>query len=147
MSRFPPNCYYCERPFGEPKCNPRLRTKDHVIPVSEGGTNNQLNIRYACKHCNGLKGNKTLEQFAMQIQVYQSEMHKHHFGKLYLATILKNVYTLIEEIAPYRESLKKKKSMPKKSPYKKSLAEAQKRCQQEKKTQRPNTQTPLWWRE
>jgi 5-methylcytosine-specific restriction endonuclease McrA len=38
-------------------------TKDHVLPLAQGGTDNKSNIRPACKVCNNLKGALTLEQF------------------------------------------------------------------------------------
>jgi 5-methylcytosine-specific restriction endonuclease McrA len=31
---------------------------DHVIPVSKGGTNDEWNLRWACRSCNCARGNK-----------------------------------------------------------------------------------------
>lgn len=62
-------CYYCEEkvPFS-------LITKDHLHPKSKGNTlvNNKL---FACKLCNNLKGDKSLEEF-------QAEMLKRACGIL-----------------------------------------------------------------
>lgn len=37
--------------------------KDHIVPVSRGGTNDYRNIVPACKECNGKKGDKSLLRF------------------------------------------------------------------------------------
>jgi 5-methylcytosine-specific restriction endonuclease McrA len=52
------NCSYCGIPTEEYN-----RTRDHVIPLSMGGTNTLDNLVLACKSCNGLKGNLTVEEF------------------------------------------------------------------------------------
>lgn len=48
-----PKCFYCGKPAG---------TKDHVIPRSRGGRgpNNKV---HACKRCNQIKGDRTLEEY------------------------------------------------------------------------------------
>lgn len=63
-------CYYCERQFGTIPINgvePLKKTKDHIHPVSKGGTYHYLNIVNACHKCNSLKGNKTIEEFEQMI--------------------------------------------------------------------------------
>lgn len=37
-------------------CGPTYPTRDHVIPISKGGTHTWDNVRLACKRCNELKG-------------------------------------------------------------------------------------------
>jgi len=32
---------------------------DHIIPVSKGGTNDETNLRWACKSCNCSRGNRS----------------------------------------------------------------------------------------
>ncbi len=44
-------CHYCEQAL-----NGQTATKDHVIPKSRGGGRGE-NLVWACKKCNGLKGN------------------------------------------------------------------------------------------
>ncbi len=44
-------CAYCKTP------SPRLQ-KDHVIPVSKGGSDEISNIVPACSYCNASKGNR-----------------------------------------------------------------------------------------
>jgi 5-methylcytosine-specific restriction endonuclease McrA len=31
---------------------------DHIIPVSKGGTNDESNLRWMCRHCNCSRGNR-----------------------------------------------------------------------------------------
>lgn len=47
-------CWFCWRPFTEE----RKRTLDHMIPVSEGGTNDIENLVLSCESCNQIKGNR-----------------------------------------------------------------------------------------
>lgn len=46
-------CWYCEKPFGPT----RLRTVDHILPLSKGGSNKVKNLRLACYQCNKARGN------------------------------------------------------------------------------------------
>jgi 5-methylcytosine-specific restriction endonuclease McrA len=46
-------CWYCGCSFVPGK---RLRTIDHAMPLSLGGTNGLANLRLACARCNALKG-------------------------------------------------------------------------------------------
>jgi 5-methylcytosine-specific restriction endonuclease McrA len=51
-------CYYCLKKFGINQL-----TKDHVVPLSKGGTNAVKNIVLACKKCNNTKSDMSLEEF------------------------------------------------------------------------------------
>jgi hypothetical protein len=55
-------CAYCARviPAG------RL-TRDHVVPVSQGGRDIWMNVVAACRPCNQLKSGRTPEQAGMQL--------------------------------------------------------------------------------
>ena len=61
-------CHYCLRtmlPPGAPNFSrhPAAASRDHVIPVSRGGTNRRVNIVGACRKCNGAKGCQTGAEF------------------------------------------------------------------------------------
>ena len=38
-------------------------TIDHIIPISQGGTNNLQNLLICCRSCNSSKGKKNIEQY------------------------------------------------------------------------------------
>ena len=50
-------CYYCKKPTPYEDI-----TRDHFLPISEGNTlvNNKI---FACRKCNSLKGDKSVEEF------------------------------------------------------------------------------------
>lgn len=50
-------CTYCKRPLG------RVTHKDHVIPVSRGGSDSIDNVTPACWDCNMAKGAMTGDEF------------------------------------------------------------------------------------
>jgi 5-methylcytosine-specific restriction endonuclease McrA len=45
-------CIYCEKDL-----NNENATADHIIPISNGGNNAQVNLIVCCKDCNGERGN------------------------------------------------------------------------------------------
>lgn len=51
-------CYLCGG-----KTTAANRQIEHVVPVSEGGTNDISNLRVSDKTCNRLKGNTPLDQY------------------------------------------------------------------------------------
>lgn len=59
-SRFFGTCFYCDCPLlvpGEgPRRSPRMTTRDHLIPRSQGGDRNDDNIVAACYGCNQRRG-------------------------------------------------------------------------------------------
>ena len=53
-----PNCWYCG--------SAHPSTIDHVIPSSEGGTDDVSNLVMACKTCNSSKRALSLDEFRFQ---------------------------------------------------------------------------------
>lgn len=43
-------------------------TIDHVVPISKGGTNGWDNVVAACRSCNEVKGNRSLEQMGWRLR-------------------------------------------------------------------------------
>lgn len=59
-------CAYCKRDFRGYRRRDRLRflTLDHVVPRSKGGADDASNLAAACLKCNGLKRDRTPEEWA-----------------------------------------------------------------------------------
>ncbi|MCH8248478.1 MAG: HNH endonuclease [Proteobacteria bacterium] len=55
-------CLYCGKRYMT-----RDLTRDHVTPVSLGGTDKWNNVATACRRCNNYKGGRTPEQAAMEL--------------------------------------------------------------------------------
>ena len=55
-------CLYCGMRY-----QTRDLTRDHITPVSQGGTDSWTNVATACRRCNNYKGGRTPEQAAMQL--------------------------------------------------------------------------------
>ena len=55
-------CLYCGMRFLT-----RDLTRDHITPVSQGGSDAWTNVATACRRCNNYKGGRTPEQAAMQL--------------------------------------------------------------------------------
>jgi 5-methylcytosine-specific restriction endonuclease McrA len=45
-------CLYCQTPLTYENA-----TADHIVPISNGGNNTQVNLIVCCKSCNGERGN------------------------------------------------------------------------------------------
>lgn len=57
-------CQYCGRPIQELKPREAL-TRDHLIPLSRGGTNEWTNVVTACSSCNTRKSNRLPSEIGM----------------------------------------------------------------------------------
>ncbi len=55
-------CLYCGQRFA-----PRMLSRDHVTPLSQGGLNRWTNVVSACVRCNNHKAGRTPEQADMQL--------------------------------------------------------------------------------
>lgn len=67
-------CQFCgraESQLGFREC----LTRDHVIPMSRGGTNEWANVVTACSSCNTRKGNLRPEECGMQLRSVPCEPH------------------------------------------------------------------------
>ena len=51
-------CIYCEKNLTQ-----KNATSDHVVPISKGGNNCQINIVVSCKYCNGERGNMPFVEY------------------------------------------------------------------------------------
>ena len=60
--------------FVESKLNKQNATADHIIPISDGGNNCQVNLVVCCKDCNNERGN-------MDFQTYLAIKKKNSKGK------------------------------------------------------------------
>ena len=72
-------CQYCGRSAAELKPRESL-TRDHLIPLSRGGTNDWTNVVTACSPCNTRKGNRLPEELGMHPMTHPSEPHFVHLS-------------------------------------------------------------------
>ena len=72
-------CQYCGRPGTELKLRESL-TRDHVVPMSRGGTNEWTNVVTACSPCNTRKANHMPEEIGMHPLVPPVEPHFVHLS-------------------------------------------------------------------
>ena len=72
-------CQYCGRPSAELKPRESL-TRDHVIPMSRGGTNVWTNVVTACSPCNTRKGNRLPHEIGMHPLAHPAEPHFVHLS-------------------------------------------------------------------
>ncbi len=56
-------CCYCGHRFSRQNL-----TREHIVPTSRGGKDVWVNCASCCKSCNGLKGNRLLEELGWELQ-------------------------------------------------------------------------------
>jgi len=54
-------CIYCDISL-----TPENATADHIIPISSGGNNSQVNLIVCCKDCNAERGNLEFSSYLVQ---------------------------------------------------------------------------------
>ena len=72
-------CQYCGRHLTELKMRESL-TRDHLIPISRGGSNDWTNVVTACNSCNTRKGNRLPEEIGMHPHTHPVEPHFVHLS-------------------------------------------------------------------
>ena len=72
-------CQYCHRPTAQLRPRECL-TRDHIVPISRGGTNAWTNVVTACSTCNTRKGNRLPRECRMFPMVQPSEPHFVHLS-------------------------------------------------------------------
>lgn len=72
-------CQYCGRPGSELRHRESL-TRDHLVPISRGGTNDWTNVVTACSPCNTRKANKLPEEIGMHPITPPHEPHFVHLS-------------------------------------------------------------------
>jgi 5-methylcytosine-specific restriction endonuclease McrA len=72
-------CQYCGRTAADLKPRESL-TRDHLIPLSRGGTNDWTNVITACSPCNTRKGNRMPEEIGMHPLTVPVEPHFVHLS-------------------------------------------------------------------
>jgi 5-methylcytosine-specific restriction endonuclease McrA len=72
-------CQFCGRAAVELKPRESL-TRDHLVPLSRGGTNDWTNVVTACSPCNTRKGNRLPEEIGMHPLVHPVEPHFVHLS-------------------------------------------------------------------
>ena len=72
-------CQYCGRGLGDLRPRESL-TRDHLIPLSRGGTNAWTNVVTACSPCNTRKGNRMPEEIGMHPLAHPIEPHFVHLS-------------------------------------------------------------------
>jgi 5-methylcytosine-specific restriction endonuclease McrA len=72
-------CQYCHR--SQLELRPReCLTRDHLVPLSRGGTNDWTNVVTACSSCNTRKGNRLPEECGMHPLTHPHEPHFVHLA-------------------------------------------------------------------
>lgn len=72
-------CQYCGRAGNELRSRECL-TRDHLVPISRGGSNEWTNVTTACSSCNTRKGNRLPEECGMSPRTEPMEPHFVHLA-------------------------------------------------------------------
>lgn len=72
-------CQYCHR-YGNELRHRECLTRDHLVPLSRGGSNDWTNVVTACSSCNTRKGNHLPEEIGMHPLLAPHEPHFVHLS-------------------------------------------------------------------
>ncbi len=72
-------CQFCGRSAADLKPRESL-TRDHLVPLSRGGSNDWTNVVTACSPCNTRKGNRLPEEIGMHPMTHPVEPHFVHLS-------------------------------------------------------------------
>jgi 5-methylcytosine-specific restriction endonuclease McrA len=72
-------CQYCGRGVSDLKTRESL-TRDHLVPLSRGGTNEWTNVVTACSACNTRKANRLPSEIGMHPLTHPVEPHFVHLS-------------------------------------------------------------------
>jgi len=101
-------CPICEQIYGtkDERTNKSIiKTKDHIVPKSKGGSNHRFNIFYMCGLCNVKKGDLSLYEFIQLLERKKNTYQQHVWEKSPLRIMLPNVVTLENFLQPYHKSM------------------------------------------
>lgn len=117
-------CYYCDKPIVHYKAATHAnglygnkRTKEHIIPRSKGGTNNSINIIWACEKCNSRRSSISIEDYYKSMCRTKEERKRvaelieyinYHAGALYVSRkeTHQRIDILIQEKALVKQAIK-----------------------------------------
>ncbi len=74
LDKFEGICAYCK--------TAKADTRDHVVPISNGGTDDIENILPACRSCNSRKSNMPLEKFIKKVLVIEDYEGEYVFNQI-----------------------------------------------------------------
>lgn len=87
------NCCYCNRKLNKM----HKKTKEHIVPKSLGGTDNKLNIIYACFDCNNMRANLSFYDFRNKI-LMTLQTNKDIKLRQYSRLDLQNIYFNLDKM-------------------------------------------------
>lgn len=76
LAQWDGRCAYCDRLL-----KPRTATMDHIVPASQNGALQEMNLVICCWNCNQAKRDRTPEQWAadiLAIRARRADSFLHH---------------------------------------------------------------------
>lgn len=66
-------CFWCDQVTRDKMGWQNSATVEHIIPVSQGGTNEYWNLVSACHRCNYARGTESADDFAMRARHFEKD--------------------------------------------------------------------------